>query len=107
VKCLQPPRIRPDKDFIGIAGGTSEDGYVIGGSQSFGLEAESVIWIDQEPMYLKDYLRQHGVPDAFLGWVNTGFVTAVSRDGRMLVGYGAGRRDFQGFIVILPDGGRP
>jgi len=107
VQCLSPPRIRVDKNFIGIADATSEDGYVIGGSQSFGLEAESVIWINREPKYLKDYLRENGIPDAFQGWINTGFITAVSRDGRVLVGYGAGRSDFQGFIVILPNGGRP
>jgi probable HAF family extracellular repeat protein len=106
IKCLQPPRIRVAANFIGIAQAASEDGYVIGGSQSFGLEAESVIWIDHEPMYLRDYLRENGIPGAFEGWVNTGFINAVSRDGRMLVGQGAGRRDFQGFIVILPNGGR-
>ena len=99
--CLQPPRIRVLDNFIGTALATSEDGRIIGGSHSFGLEAESVIWIDREPIYLKDYLRANGVPDAFEGWVNTGFVTGISRDGRMLVGYGAGPRDFQGFIVIL------
>ena len=94
-------------NFIGIALATSEDGRIVGGSQSFGLEAESVIWIDREPQYLKDYLRANGVPDAFEGWVNTGFVTGVSRDGRTLVGYGAGPRDFQGFIVSLGSGARP
>ena len=107
VKCLQPPRIRVLDNFIGLAQATSEDGYVIGGSQSFGLEAEAVIWINREPKYLKDYLRENGIPDAFEGWVNTGFVNAISRDGRMLVGQGAGPRDFQGYIVILPNGGRP
>jgi probable HAF family extracellular repeat protein len=106
VTCLQPPRIRVADNFIGIAQATSEDGYVVGGSQSFGLEAESLLWINKEPHYLRDYLRANGVPGAFEGWVNTGFVTGVSRDGRMLTGYGAGRRDFQGFIVILPNGGR-
>jgi hypothetical protein len=45
------------------------------------------------------------VPDAFDGWVNTGFVTDVSADGRILVGYGAGPRRFQGFIVALPRAG--
>ncbi len=104
VQCLQPPRIRVLDNFIGIALATSEDGKVVGGSHSFGLEAESVIWIDREPAYLRDYLRENGVPDAFRDWINTGFITAVSRDGRVIVGYGAGPRDFQGFIVIL--GGR-
>ena len=42
------------------------------------------------------------MPNAFEDWLNTGFITGVSRDGRMLVGTGAGRRDFQGYIVMLP-----
>ena len=61
-----------------------------------------VIWIDRTPHYLKDYLRANGVPDAFEDWINTGAVIGVSRDGRVLVGYGAGPRDFTGYIVILP-----
>lgn len=101
VQCLQVPRIRILDNFIGTALATSDDGKVVGGSHSFGLEAESVIWIDREPAYLRDYLRENGVPDAFRGWVNSGFITAVSRDGRVIAGYGAGPRDFQGFIVIL------
>jgi probable HAF family extracellular repeat protein len=107
VQCLQPPRRRPEKNFIGIARATSEDGRIIGGSQSFGLEAEAVLWIDREPMYLKDYLRANGAPNAFEGWVNTGFINGMSRDGRFLVGQGAGPRDFQGYIVILGSGALP
>jgi hypothetical protein len=80
----------------------SDDGRVIGGSLSFGLDAESVVWFDGEPFFLRDYLRSHGVPDAFEGWYNTGFVTGVSPDGRTLVGYGAGPIGFQGFMVLLP-----
>jgi hypothetical protein len=99
--------VRPTANFIGIAQALSEDGRIVGGSQSFGLEAEAVLWIDREPHYLKDYLRANGVPLAFEGWVNTGFVTGMSRDGRVLVGQGAGRRNFQGYIVILPSGVRP
>ena len=102
MRCLQPPRIRVLDNFIGIALATSEDGRVIGGAHSFGLESEAVIWIDREPAYLKDYLRANGVPDAFEGWVNTGFITGISRDGRMVVGYGAGPTNFQGYIVMLP-----
>ena len=52
--------------------------------------------------YLKDYLRANGVPSAFENWVHTGFVVGMSRDGRVLVGYGAGPRDFTGYVVILP-----
>lgn len=104
VACLPPPIRRPaiEGSFSGVALATSEDGRVIGGAHSFGLESESVIWIDRAPRYLKTYLREHGAPNAFEGWVNTGFVTGMTRDGRVLVGYGAGPRDFTGFMAILP-----
>lgn len=105
LECLEVPRRRLAIEgvFNGAALATSDDGRVIGGGHSFGLESESVLWIDREPHYLKDYLRANGVPTAFEGWVNTGFITGVSRDGRVLVGYGAGPRDFTGFVVIMPD----
>ncbi|HEX8031377.1 MAG TPA: hypothetical protein VF491_23065 [Vicinamibacterales bacterium] len=104
VQCLEVPRRRLaiEGNFIGLAIATSDDGRVIGGGHSFGLESESVLWIDRTPYYLKDYLRSHGVPTAFEGWVNTGFITGMSRDGRVLVGYGAGPRDFTGFVVVMP-----
>ncbi len=95
VQCAPVPRPRLG-GAIGIMFSTSEDGRVIGGAHSFGLESEAVLWIDRSPSYLKDYLRAHGVPTAFDGWVNTGFITRVSPNGRILVGYGAGPRDFQG-----------
>ena len=101
--CLPPPRLRLPIGSQGFAFGTSEDGRVIVGAQGFGLEREAVIWIDGSPFYLKDYLRAHGVPNAFEDWVNTGAALSVSRDGRILVGYGAGPRDFTGYIVILPE----
>lgn len=100
VQCAPVPRPRLG-GAIGIMFSTSEDGRVIGGAHSFGLESEAVLWIDRSPSYLKDYLKAHGVPTAFDGWVNTGFITSVSPNGRILVGYGAGPRDFQGYIVIL------
>ena len=94
-----PPDPRP---FITIMKATSEDGSVIVGSRSFGLQAEAIVWFDGEPQFIKDYLRANGVPHAFEGWINTGFLTAVSRDGRVLVGQGAGPFNFQGYIVSLP-----
>lgn len=81
----------------------SDDGRIVGGAFTFGLESQSLVWFDGEPFFLKDYLRENGVPDAFEGWVNTGFVLGVSPDGRTLVGYGAGPRAFQGFMVVLPE----
>jgi probable HAF family extracellular repeat protein len=104
LECVPPPRLRLGF-FLGMMLATSNDGRVIGGAQSFGLESEAVLWIDRSPVYLKDYLRANGVPNAFDGWVNTGFINGVSPDGRVLVGYGAGRRDFQGYIVILGSNG--
>jgi len=103
LQCLPPPRLRTALEgvFLGRAEATSEDGRVIGGGHSFGLESEAVIWIDKQPNYLKDYLRAHGVPNAFDEWVNTGTITGISRDGRMLVGWGAGPKNFKGYIVIL------
>jgi probable HAF family extracellular repeat protein len=102
VVCLPPPRLRLPLQFLGAAYAVSEDGRVVVGGQSFGLESEAVIWLDRTPYYLKDYLRANGVPNAFEGWINTGSVFGMSRDGRVLVGSGAGPRDFTGYVVILP-----
>jgi probable HAF family extracellular repeat protein len=110
IECLPVPFRRPaiEGSFSGLAMSTSDDGRVIGGGHSFGLESESLIWIDREPFYLKKYLQDHGAPRAFENWVNTGFVTGMTRDGRVLVGYGAGPRDFTGFMVIMPQlGAKP
>jgi probable HAF family extracellular repeat protein len=102
ITCYPPPRPRP-AGFQVLMQATSEDGRVVGGAHSFGLESESILWIDGEPHYLEEYLREHGIPDAFEGWVNTGFINAVSPDGRVLAGFGAGPRTFTGFLVILEE----
>ena len=85
------------------ANATSDDGRVIGGGQNVGGSADSnaIIWIDGSPTYLKDYLRAHGVPDAFESWPNTGAINGISPDGRILVGVGAAPAGFRGYIVIL------
>lgn len=104
VRCstIDPPRWALRLPYQLLMSNTSDDGRVIGGALSFGLDAEAVVWFDREPVILRDYLRSHGIPDAFEGWVNTGFLTDVSADGRVLVGYGAGPRTFQGYLVVLP-----
>jgi probable HAF family extracellular repeat protein len=105
VTCFQVPR-PPGLSapfYNALMLGTSEDGRVIVGAYSFGLESESLVWLDGELFFLKDYLRANGVPDAFQDWVNTGFANAVTPDGRVIVGYGAGRTAFQGFVVVLPE----
>jgi probable HAF family extracellular repeat protein len=100
---VERPASLPRLPYLAAMLATSDDGRVVGGSFSFGLEAESLIWLDGQASFLKDYLRQNGYPDAFRRWVNTGFVTGVSPDGRTLVGFGAGPSNFQGFIVVLPE----
>jgi probable HAF family extracellular repeat protein len=100
ITCYPPPRRRRPEFLVRMLA-TSEDGRVIGGAHTFGLESESILWIDGEAHYLKEYLRERGVTDAFEGWVNTGFINAVSPDGRVLAGYGAGPTGFTGYVVIL------
>jgi hypothetical protein len=82
---------------------TSDDGRVMVGAFSFGLDSEALLWLDGQPFFLRDYLRANGVPNAFDGWVNTGFLVGVTPDGRTLVGHGAGPRAFQGYMVVLPE----
>ena len=106
-RCLPAPSLRPSPGPVIIveANATSDDGKVIGGAQNVGgsVDSNAIIWIDGVPSYLKDYLQAHGVPNAFATWVNTGAITGVSPDGRVLVGWGAARLGFQGYVVILGD----
>ena len=84
-----------DKSFIG---------RVIGGGQTVaGLteDSEAIVWINRQPVYLKDLLRANGVPDAFSTWLRTGEIRGVSPDGRVLVGWGAALGGFRGYMVIL------
>ena len=105
-RCLPAPRFRPTPGppvNVG-ANATSDDGRVIGGEQGIGTDdTDAVIWIDQETFYLKEYLQAHGVPNAFANWINTGAITDISPDGRILVGKGAALGGFRGYIVILGD----
>jgi probable HAF family extracellular repeat protein len=105
VQCFpveRPPWVFP-RHYSVLMQATSNDGRVMGGAYSFGLDSESLIWLDGQSFFLRDYLRANGLPSAFEGWINTGFVTAISPDGRTLVGYGAGPRTFQGYMVVLPE----
>jgi probable HAF family extracellular repeat protein len=103
--CLPAPRRRPSPGPVIIveATATSDDGEVVGGSQNVGgsPDSDAVIWIGGQPAYLKDFLQANGLPDAFRTWINTGTITGVSPDGRVLVGWGAALGGFRGYIVIL------
>jgi hypothetical protein len=87
------------------ANGTSDDGQVIGGGQNVGgsNDSNAIIWINGSGSYLKDYLQANGIPNAFQTWINTGEITGVSPDGRVLVGWGAAVGGFRGYMVILGD----
>jgi probable HAF family extracellular repeat protein len=100
------PSWLPPLPYLAAMLATSDDGRVIVGAYTFGLDSEALLWLDGQVFFLKDYLQQHGLPDAFRGWVNTGFLTSVTPDGRTLAGYGAGPTTFQGYMVVLPDRGK-
>ena len=103
--CLAPParRVSPGALIVGEAEATSDDGKVIGGSQNVGGSDDSnaVLWLDGQGVFLKDFLRANGIPDAFEGWPNTGSITGISPDGRVLVGWGASPTGFRTYIVVL------
>ena len=104
VKCLPPPALRPSQGTVlGYANAVSDHARVVGGGQKVASssDSEAVIWIDGAPSYLKDYLRVHGVPNAFERWINTGEITGVSQDGRILVGYGAAIGGYRGYVAVL------
>jgi probable HAF family extracellular repeat protein len=107
VQCLPAPARMVSREFVVIteANATSDDGRVIGGGQSAGGpgNSEAILWLNGSPAYLKDFLRANGVPDAFATYINTGEITDVSPDGRILVGWGAALGGFRGYIVILGD----
>jgi uncharacterized membrane protein len=106
VRCLPTPTIRPSPGppVLVYANAVSDDGRVVGGSQTVGtVDGNAILWIDGKESYLKDYLRAHGVPNAFETWVNTGKITGISPDGRVLVGYGAALTGFRGYMVILDE----
>lgn len=101
--CLPAPRrlVSPGPPIVVEAAATSEDGQVIGGSHGIGVDSNAVIWIDGQPAYLKEFLQANGVPNAFRTWINTGTISGISPDGRVLVGWGAAIGGFRGYIVIL------
>jgi uncharacterized membrane protein len=101
----RPSRL-PNLPYSTVMFDTSDDGRVIGGAYTFGLDSEALIWLDGgEGQFVRDFLEANGHPNAFRDWVNTGFITGVSPDGRTLVGYGAGPTTFQGYLIILPERG--
>ena len=77
------PASLPPAPYIAQMRAVSDDGRVVGGAYTFGLDSESLIWLDGQLFFLKDYLQANGYPDAFRRWINSGFIAGVSRDGRL------------------------
>src|SRR4029450_1047176 len=65
--CLPAPRrlVSPGPAILVEAAATSDDGQVIGGSQSVGGSPDSnaVIWVAGQPAYLKEFLQANGLPN--------------------------------------------
>jgi probable HAF family extracellular repeat protein len=101
--CLPAPKrlVSPGPPIIVEAAAMSEDAQMIGGSQGIGVDSNAVLWIGGQPTYLKEFLQANGLPDAFRTWINTGTITGISPDGRVLVGWGAALGGFRGYMVIL------
>ena len=108
-RCLEAPRRMssgPERVTVAVtANGTSDDGRVVAGGQGVigTTDSEAIVWIDGVGSYLKDYLQSKGVGNVFDRWINTGEITAVSPDGRTLVGYGASPIGYRAYMVILGD----
>lgn len=103
-QCLQAPALRPPQGppVLVYANAVSDGGRIVGGSQGIGVtDRNAILWVDGKPAYLKDYLQAHGVSDAFRGWPNTGEITGMTPDGRVLVGWGAAPGGYRGYVVIL------
>jgi len=105
IQCLLAPGIKTSIEgpVLTFGAAISDNGRVVAGGHGAEGARDAVLWIDGKESYLKDYLRAHGVPDAFQGWINTGEIDGVSPDGRVLVGWGAAIGGFRGYVVILPD----
>ena len=100
VQCVNGPVEDPFQTYML---GVSDDGQVIGGAvrPEDGPETDAVLWLNFEPMDLKQYLLDRGVSEVeswFFNWVN-----AVSADGSVVAGWGIGPdRRVHAFVVTLP-----
>ena len=81
----------------------SDDGQVIGGAVApeFGPHRDALLWLNGEPVDLREYLLQQGVAEV-KGW-DLQAVLAVSSDGHTVAGWGVSpAQRVSAFIVTLP-----
>jgi probable HAF family extracellular repeat protein len=99
VQCINGTVAQPNQTTM-LA--LSDDGSVIGGSVRpvFGPDTDAVLWLNYEPVDLKQYLLAGGVSEV-QSWT-LGAVTAVSADGSVVAGWGIlPDLRFHGFVVSL------
>jgi hypothetical protein len=101
--CLPAPRrlVSPGPPIIVEAAATSDDGQVIGGSQGIGVDSNAVLWIGGQPDLSQGVPAGQRVAERISTWINTGTISGISPDGRVLVGWGAALGGFRGYMVIL------
>jgi hypothetical protein len=83
----------------------SDDGSIIVGHSGGNVinGTHSIIWINNQPQNLRDYLVLHNVQN-FPGYTDLGIVEAISGDGNAIVGHGTGLGTGQptgGWLVLL------
>jgi uncharacterized membrane protein len=99
VQCINGTVADPDHTYMSAL---SDDGRVIAGAVRpvFGPETDAVLWLNFEPVDLRQYLLDRGVSEVqswTLSWAN-----AVSADGSVVAGYGLGPDLLlHGFVVSL------
>ena len=100
VQCVNGPVENPFTTYM-LA--LSDDGQVLGGAirPDDGPETDAVLWLNFEPVDLKQYLLDRGVSEVqswSFNWVN-----AVSADGSVVAGWGLGPdQRVHAFVVTLP-----
>jgi len=100
VQCINGPVPEPNQTYMSAV---SDDGSVISGAVRpvFGPETDAVLWLNLEPVDLRQYLLDNGVSEV-QSWTLI-WASAVSADGSAIAGTGIGPDlRIHGFVVYLP-----
>lgn len=100
VQCINGTVADPNQTYMFAL---SDDGRVIGGAVRpvFGPERQAVLWFNDEPVDLRQYLLLRGVAEVEPWTLDS--VLAVSSDGYVIAGWGVGPdRRVHGYVVVLP-----
>ena len=100
VQCINGPIPEPNQTYMSAV---SDDGSVIAGAVRpvFGPETDAVLWLNLEPVDLRQYLLDNGVSEVE-SWTLI-WASAVSADGSAVAGTGIGPDlRIHGFVVVFP-----